>query len=477
MSGGPTVKMIPSQIIEEIRNKSDIVAVISEYVKLRKTGKNFVGLCPFHSEKNPSFTVSQEKQLFHCFGCGEGGNVFAFIMKTENIGFAEAVEELGSKIGIAVTKPTSSGISRTEKEKIYEVTLLAAKFFRKCFEEDSGKIARDYLDQRGINEKTAKTFGLGYAPEGWDHLFGHLISRGVAPNLIERAGLTLAREGKDGYYDRFRNRLIFPVFDTRNRVIAFSGRSLKDEEPKYLNSPDTPIYRKGETIFGLNLTKENIKGGKAAVLVEGNLDLLSSYQAGITNVAAPLGTALTIIQCKLLARFADTIVLAFDADAAGNVATERSIELLLGQGLKVKVTELKGAKDPDELIRKEGAAALKQAVDSALPSFALLVKSLKPGPKPSFPRDWAARAVRFGRGLTIITSDQCPYLPDATRILLEAAAKNRIKARVVEFRTARDVQALSPSPYGVFHVVHSGTLLGHHYLKEEDFLRALGRTP
>jgi len=366
--------MIPSQIIEEIRNKSDIVAVISEYVKLRKTGKNFVGLCPFHSEKNPSFTVSQEKQLFHCFGCGEGGNVFAFIMKTENIGFAEAVEELGSKIGIAVTKPTSSGISRTEKEKIYEVTLLAAKFFRKCFEEDSGKIARDYLDQRGINEKTAKTFGLGYAPEGWDHLFGHLISRGVAPNLIERAGLTLAREGKDGYYDRFRNRLIFPVFDTRNRVIAFSGRSLKDEEPKYLNSPDTPIYRKGETIFGLNLTKENIKGGKAAVLVEGNLDLLSSYQAGITNVAAPLGTALTIIQCKLLARFADTIVLAFDADAAGNVATERSIELLLGQGLKVKVTELKGAKDPDELIRKEGAAALKQAVDSALPFLEFKIK-------------------------------------------------------------------------------------------------------
>jgi len=383
MSGGPSAKMIPSQIIEEIRNKSDIVKIVSEYVKLRKTGKNYVGPCPFHSEKNPSFTVSQEKQLFHCFGCGEGGNVFAFIMKIENIGFAEAAEELGSKIGIAVSKPTASGVSRTEKEKLYEVTLLAAKFFRSSFEEARGQAARDYLRQRGIDEKTAKTFGLGYAPEGWDHLFRHLISRGVAPNLIEKAGLTLPREGKDGYYDRFRNRLMFPILDTRSRVIAFSGRSLKDEEPKYLNSPDTPIYHKGEIIFGLSLTKDEIKTEKAAVLVEGNLDLLSAYQAGITNVAAPLGTALTVSQCKLLARFADTVVLAFDADSAGGAATERSIELLRGQGLKVKVAELKGAKDPDELIRKAGPAALKLAIDAAFPFLEFKIKRVLARHNPS----------------------------------------------------------------------------------------------
>ncbi len=366
--------MIPRETIEEIRNKSDIVSVVSEYVALKKSGRNYVGLCPFHSEKGPSFTVSQEKQLFHCFGCGEGGNIFAFVMKIENIGFAEAVAELGSKIGIGVERRAGAGSSKNEKDKLYEVTLLSARFFRKCLEEEGGKSARTYLENRGIDPETSKAFGLGFAPDGWDHLFKHLISRGAAPALIEQAGLTLPREEKEGYYDRFRNRLVFPVFDARGRVIAFSGRALGDVEPKYLNSPDTPVYHKGETIFGLNLTKEEIKKEKSAVLVEGNLDLLSAYQAGIKNVAAPLGTALTAAQCKLLARFTDNIVLAFDADAAGETAAERSAELLLSQGFKVKIAELKGAKDPDELIRKSGSEAFRQAVRSALPFLEFKIK-------------------------------------------------------------------------------------------------------
>lgn len=359
--------MIANHLIDEIRSKTDIVAVISEFVKLRKTGKNYIGPCPFHSEKNPSFTVSQEKQIFHCFGCGEGGNVFSFLMKADNISFSEAVAELGSRVGIEVEKKTSTGISKSEKEKLYEITELALAFFTKCLAGDQGGPAREYLKQRKIEENTASVFKLGCAPAGWDNLFKHLISRGAAPQLIEKAGLTLPREGKDGYYDRFRERLIFPVFDIRGRAIAFSGRGLKNEEPKYLNSPDTPIYRKGDTIFGINLTKDNIKAEKKAVLVEGNLDLLSSYQAGIKNVAAPLGTALTVNQCKLLSRFAETVVLAFDADSAGNTAAERSVELLRGQGLKVKVAELKGGKDPDEIINKLGAPALQKLIDSALP--------------------------------------------------------------------------------------------------------------
>ncbi|MBI5078489.1 DNA primase, partial [Candidatus Saganbacteria bacterium] len=309
--------LIPSQIIEEIRNKTDIVTVVSEYVKLRKTGRNYVGLCPFHSEKTPSFTVSPEKQLFHCFGCREGGNVFTFLMKTEGLGFNEAVAELGNRAGITVEKTAASGTFKGEKDKLYEVTLLAAKFFRQCYEEDSGRIARDYVKQRGINEPTAKIFGVGFAPAGWDHLFKHLLSRGAAPGLIAAAGLTLSQENqenKDKYYDRFRNRLIFPVCDPRGRVIAFSGRALaENEEPKYMNSPDTPIYHKGETVFGLNLTKESVKKEKKAILVEGNFDLMSVYQAGITNAAAPLGTALTAPQCKLLARFTDNITVAFDS--------------------------------------------------------------------------------------------------------------------------------------------------------------------
>ena len=288
-------------------------------------------------------------------------------MKAENITFVEAVEELGSRVGIAVEKPSSVGISKSDKDKIYDVINLATRFFAQKLQDDGGQPAREYLDQRGINQESARYFNLGFAPEGWDNLFKYLISRGVSPALIEQAGLTLPREGKDGYYDRFRHRLIFPIFDPRGRPVAFSGRSLKDEEPKYLNSPDTPIFRKGDSIFGLNFSKESMKEEKKAILVEGNLDLVTAFQAGIKNVAAPLGTALTVAQCKLLSRFADTIVLAFDADPAGNTAAERSIELLRSQGLKVKVAELKGAKDPDELIRRAGANAFQAVIDSALP--------------------------------------------------------------------------------------------------------------
>lgn len=359
--------MIPAQTIEEIRNKADIVAVVSEYVKLKKTGKNYVGLCPFHAERTPSFTVSPEKRLFHCFGCGEGGNIFAFVMKTENIGFADAVRELGEKVNIAVEKSASSAAGKTEKDKLYEVLLLAQRFFRSQLEGENGAAARGYLKQREITEAVAKLFGLGFAPPEWDSLFKHLISRGAPPVLIERAGLTLPREQKDNYYDRFRSRLTFPVFDLRGRVIAFSGRALSNDEPKYMNSPETAIYHKGESVFGLNLTKEYIKKEKLAVLVEGNLDLLSSYQSGVKNVAAPLGTALTAAQCKILSRFAETIVLAFDSDSAGGAAAERSVELLRGQGLRVKVAVFSSAKDPDELIRKEGAGAFVKAIASALP--------------------------------------------------------------------------------------------------------------
>ena len=366
--------MIPRETIEEIRNKSDIVGVVSEYVALKKSGRSYVGLCPFHSEKGPSFTVSQEKQLFHCFGCGEGGNVFDFLMKIENISFVEAVAELGGRIGIRVEKSGIPGSLKNEKDKLYEVMLMAAKFFRKCLEDETGKIARDYLSSRGISPDTSKSFGLGFAPAAWDELFKHLISRGVSPAHIEQAGLTLPRENKDGYYDRFRNRLMFPIIEPRGRVIAFSGRALENVEPKYMNSPETPVYHKGETIFGLNLTKDAIKNEKSVVLVEGNVDLLSVYQAGVKNAAAPLGTALTISQCKLLARFTDTILLAYDSDTAGETAAERSAELLRSQNYKVKIIELSGAKDPDDFIRHNEAGAFKNAIDKSLPFLEFMIR-------------------------------------------------------------------------------------------------------
>lgn len=360
--------MIPKEQIDAIRAKVNIINVISEYLPLRKRGRNHLGLCPFHSEKTPSFNVSEEKQLFHCFGCGEGGNVFDFLMKIENISFIETVVELAGKAGIAIEQPGGiGGPTRGDKEKLYDVLLLAARFFRQEYEGKNGQAARDYVAERGINAETARAFGLGLAPAAWEGLFQHLITRGASPQLIDQAGLSLPREDQSGYYDRFRNRLIFPILDLRGRVIAFSGRGLGDTEPKYLNSPDTPVYHKGETIFGLNLAKEAIKQQGFSILVEGNLDLLSVVQAGIPNVAAPLGTALTAAQGKLLGRFADTVVLAYDTDAAGEKATERSAELLLGSGFKIKVVILIGAKDPDEFIKQKGADAFRQAVESALP--------------------------------------------------------------------------------------------------------------
>lgn len=297
-------------------------------------------------------------------------------MKIENISFAEAVEELGTKLGITVPKVSGSGPSKTERDKLYQVMLLAAKYFRNCLEDKSGETAQNYLKQRKITREISQVFGLGFAPPGWDNLFKHLISRGVAPILIEKSGLILSRQDASGYYDRFRNRLIFPILDHRQRVVAFGGRSLGEEGPKYLNSPDTPIYHKGEILFGLNLSKESIKSSKAAVLVEGYFDLITLFQAGVTNTVASLGTALTVYQCKLLARYCDSIVLAYDADSAGGVAAERSVELLKNQGLKVSVAELKGGKDPDELIHNQGEAEFKKCLASALPFLEFKIKRI-----------------------------------------------------------------------------------------------------
>ncbi len=358
--------MIPSSIIEEIRGKSDIVKVVSEYVALRKRGRNYLGLCPFHPEKDASFTVSPEKQIFHCFGCNEGGNVFAFIMKIENISFAEAVEELGEKVNVAVPKAAASA-ARPEKEKLYQVMQMAAQFFEQTLKGPEGEACRAYLDKRGLQNRAIDLFRLGFVPTGWDHLFKYLVGRGVAPEQIEKCGLAIGREGKNDYYDRFRNRLVFPVVDPRGRIIAFGGRALGDEEPKYLNSPDTLIYQKGDSVFGLNLSRDSIKKQKSAVLVEGYFDLITPFQAGTTNIIASLGTALTSAQCKLIARYCENIVLAYDADAAGGIAAERSAELMKKEGLKVKIARLTGGKDPDEIIRKGGPAAFSQCLGSALP--------------------------------------------------------------------------------------------------------------
>ncbi len=361
--------MIPKEKVEEIREKSDIVAIISEYLPIKKRGKNYLALCPFHSEKTASFTVSQDKQLFHCFGCGEGGNVFAFIMKMEKMDFPEAVGFLAEKIGIEVEKSKGNAALKTYKDHLYEITEMACKFFRANLESNRGESARAYVSTRKISPETEGKFRLGFAEDDFGALFKHLLSRGAKVEDIEAVGLILPRKEKTGYYDRFRGRLMFPICDVRGRVIGFSGRALKDEPPKYLNSPDSVIFSKGDNLFGLNLGKDEIKKRKYSILVEGNVDVLSAHEAGFQNTVAPLGTAFTLNQAKLLKRFADIVVLAFDSDAAGFAASERAYEVLNEAELMVRILDLGKYKDPDEFIKAEGPKAFEDKLKVSMPAM------------------------------------------------------------------------------------------------------------
>ena len=359
--------MIPTQLIDDIRERSDIIAVISEYVQLKKRGKNFLGLCPFHSEKTPSFTVSEEKRLFHCFGCGEGGNIFAFIMKAENVDFLESVKILGEKLGVDVSSIGRGAAKDSRATRLLETVSIASQYFQKALREsDAAAPAREYLKKRGITDASVADFKLGYSLDSWDALLKHLTQRGVNPKDIEEAGLVLKNE-TGGLYDRFRGRLIFTISDHRGKDIGFGARTLKNEEPKYLNSPETPVYNKSRILYGISLSKDHIKRENSALIVEGYMDAIACYQAGIKNVIASMGTALTEDQCKLLSRFTENVILSYDKDTAGEAATLRGVEMLKKYSFNVKVAETEGAKDPDELIREKGLGAMLASIKNARP--------------------------------------------------------------------------------------------------------------
>lgn len=370
--------MIPSSTIDDIRNKADILQIVGEYVPLKKRGKNHIGLCPFHSEKTPSFTVSPDKQIFHCFGCNEGGNVFSFLMKIENVSFSEAVELLGERLGIKVQKTAASPALQGDKERYAGIMALGQRFYRETLEGGEGDIAREYLNKRGLSEAAVKAFDLGYSPSKWDSLLNFLFKKGVAQKDMEKLGLIIERTDKSGHYDRFRGRLMFPICDLRGRVIGFGGRIIptgaaSGEEAKYINSPDSPIYNKGYSLYGISVTKDEIKKARTAVLVEGNVDLIACWQAGIRNVVCPLGTALTQNQAKIIRRFADNAILAFDRDSAGAAATARSVEILKDEGLNVKVSRFEGGKDPDEAIKANGADGFIRSLNEAVPWMEYMV--------------------------------------------------------------------------------------------------------
>ncbi len=358
----------PPELIDQIRDANDIVDVISEYVPLRKRGKNYLGLCPFHAEKDPSFTVTPQKQIFYCFGCGEGGNVIHFLMKHEKMSFPEAIELLAKKVNIPLPKDDWKEKSGGLSEKLYYANQSANEFFVKNLHREAlGKPALQYLKKRGFDPDTLKLFSLGFAPQDWEGLVRFVQTKDITPEILTQAGLAVAKEGKAGYYDRFRNRIIFPIINLSEKIIGFGGRVLDDkDEPKYLNSPETPIYQKGKILYGLYLSKEEIRQKGSAVLVEGYMDLISLYQAGVKNVVASSGTAFTQDQAHLLSRYAEKVYLFFDADSAGQSATFRSVDLLFGEGLEVFVVSLEPGEDPDSFVRKFGKLAVEQKIKQAI---------------------------------------------------------------------------------------------------------------
>ncbi len=354
---------ITEETIERIKQESDIVDVISETVRLKRSGRNYMGLCPFHNEKSPSFSVSQDKQIYKCFGCGEAGNVLTFVMKQKNLNFIDACKYLAERANIPLDFGNGEESKLVKKkELLYKVNVEAARYFFSNLQRD--KISKEYFTNRGIKEVTIKRFGLGYAKDGWQNLINYLKKRGYSESIMLEAGL-VSRSQKGRIYDRFRNRVIFPVFNIKGDVIGFGGRVLDDSKPKYLNSPETLVFQKGTNLYGLNFAMKNKMEERYFVIVEGYMDLISLHQYGITNVVASLGTALTVNQARLLKRYADKVIISYDADIAGQTATVRGLEILKEAGFDVRVLQIPQGKDPDEFVRSNGKDAFLKLINKA----------------------------------------------------------------------------------------------------------------
>ena len=365
------------ELLDEIRSSNDIVDIISQYVVLKRSGRNFFGLCPFHKEKSPSFSVSPDKQIFHCFGCGKGGNVFHFISQIENVNFVESVGILAERAGI--TLPTSNNDEEDQKQKlksrIYEINSIAAQFYHENLYKPTSKQAQEYVKKRKLDNKTLKEYSIGYAGN-YDELYKELVKKGYTEQEMLASSMIL-KNNNGQFLDRFRKRFMIPIKDVRERVIAFGGRVLDDSKPKYINSPENIVYSKGRNLFGLNVAKKNKM--EKIIVVEGYMDAISLYQRGITNVVASLGTALTEHQGRLLGKYAKQIIIGYDADGAGQAATMRGLEILQNLGYDVRVLQLDdpNVKDPDEYVIKNGTGRLNRCVDNSISLVEFKVKMLK----------------------------------------------------------------------------------------------------
>ena len=410
---------LSDSFLEQLRANTDIESVISPYVNLRRRGKNLVGLCPFHNEKTPSFTVYPENGSFYCFGCGVGGDVITFVRRMENLDYMEAVKQLADRAGMALPEDGYDDTLAKKRTAVLAANRAAAKFFHSQLFTDRGRHALNYFLDRGLTMETIRHFGLGFAPDDWRALKNHLNEQGFDDILLESANL-LRRSDKNGkvsYYDNFRNRVMFPIIDPRGNVIAFGGRVLDDSKPKYINTSDTLVYKKSNGVFALNFAK-NGNDGKL-IIAEGYMDVIALHQAGFTNAVACLGTALTKEQANLLSRYADEIILSYDADEAGQKATARALGIFGTTGMEIKVLRLTGGKDPDEIIKKYGAQRFRDIINGAA-------------------NDTEYRLLRARQGIDLSTDDgKVKYLSAATEVL--AGIPSPVEVDVYASRLANEL--------------------------------------
>ena len=446
-------------LLDEIRAGVDIVELVGRFVNLRKAGQNYKGLCPFHGEKTPSFMVNPKKGIFHCFGCGVGGDAFGFLMRQDRLSFPEAVRALAKQANVTLPEDRGPRAPDSGREELFRVMDLAAGFYTERLWTAGGERARAYLDERGIAPEIARRFGLGWAPEGWDVLLGAMKAQGVDEDTLVAAGLVVPRENRPGVYDRFRGRLLFAIRDLQGRVVAFGGRGFGDEQPKYLNSPETPLYSKGSLLYAADLARDTIRERNRALIVEGYVDCLMAHQYGFTETVAALGTAFTATQLAVLRRYCDEVVTFFDADAAGRKAAERAEELLeptssgLNWGvnragtfeatgaLRVKVALLPAGHDPDTFLRASGAEAFTERIAGArsLLSYALdrtISDSDTAGPR--------GRVNTFNRVALMLA--KVADAQEAAALSREAALKLGVDATQLWIEAQRLQTALRPRP-------------------------------
>jgi DNA primase len=463
------------QLLDEIRARADIVELVGQFVNLKRAGQHWKGLCPFHAERTPSFTVNPKRGIFHCFGCGAGGDAFGFLMRHDRLGFPEAVRALAERTGVEL--PTRRESEADGKfETLRRIMALAAEFYSQALWQPEGARAREYLDRRGVDPEVARRFGLGHAPESWNALLTALTRQSIAEDQLVQAGLVQPRQTGSGFYDRFRGRLLFPIRDVQGRVIAFGGRALAGEEPKYLNSPETPLYVKGQTLYALDVARAGIRERSRAILVEGYLDCLMAHQHGFGETVAALGTAFTATQLGLLRRHADEVIAVFDADAAGQKASTRIEEMLndtmdvpnLGWSVartgdferpgyfSIKVAILPEGHDPDSLLRAEGAAALTARLESARPLLSFVLDRALAEEDLATARGRATAHARVATLLskvanaeeaTMVSREAARRLGvDATQLWIEAQQLQGARARGRRVERSADTAPGSSSP-------------------------------